>query len=83
MRIKYGTKVGDLPPKLRELALKEFRSIGDKDKSEQKLLAGPLNASFVWSKSRQGHNFWKNIFYGEEIPDEFVGEEVTFSYEIY
>lgn len=76
MKIEQGTLVKHLPPKLRDLVLKEANIIG---KNEEKVLEGDINAAFTWESTSQGHEFWSDIYFGKEIPDEFLEE----TYEIY
>lgn len=76
MKIEQGTLVKHLPPKLRDLVLKEANRKG---KDEEEVLEGDIDAAFIWDGTSQGHDFWSDIYYGREIPDEFLEE----TYEIY
>jgi hypothetical protein len=66
----------DLPIRLQELALSYCNDI------ERELFATNelrLSASFQWRKTREGYDFWNNVFQGVEIPEEYlISEEQLF-----
>jgi hypothetical protein len=66
----------DLPIRLQELALSYCN---DRDRELFATNTLRLSASFEWRKTKEGYDFWNNVFQGVEIPKEyFFSEEQLF-----
>ena len=66
----------DLPIRLQELALSYCNDI-DRERFATNELR--LSASFGWRETKEGYDFWNNVFQGGEIPKEYlISEEQLF-----
>lgn len=68
MKLKPETLIKNLPPKLKELALKRAK---EQHVLEEAALERTVNSAIMWSNTPEGNEFWSNIHYGQE----FIWEE--------
>lgn len=76
----------DLPPELQELAHQRQRDQGNSGTFTGALSRGKAKNNFDWANTPEGDDFWRNIFYNEDVSKHLMYPKkciIAINYEIY